>query len=250
VPKNRVSKKELKRPDQFVDFWTRTSVAVGNYASSHMRALVISLTTLATVVAGSVAISQISERRSVRAAEALAHAQRVANVEPTLPGSPPPDDGLPHLPTAMEQLEAALKEVDASFPPAGRGPLHAEAAVVRGSLLLDLDRAAEAVTTYEGLLPDNLDRRLRFLAHEGLGYSYERLGKLPEAKAAFDQLGNDSAGMDSFYKDRATYHQARLAELQSNPADAKRLYHEVLDKNPTTSLREEITNRLATLEMK
>ena len=57
-------------------------------------------------------------------------------------------------------------------------------------------------------------------------------------------------GLEGFYKDRALYHQARIAELRSNPADATRIYHEVLDKNPTTSLREEITNRLASLEMK
>jgi tetratricopeptide (TPR) repeat protein len=250
VPKRRLSKKELKQPDQFLDFWTRAGDAVWSYASSHMRALVVSLTTLATVIAGSIVISQVSERRSAAASEALAKAQRIANVEPPLPGSPPPDDGLPHLPTARAQVEAALKDLDAAFPPAGRGPLHAEAMIVRGSLLLDLDRAGEALTVYQGLLPDNVDKRLRFLAHEGLGYAYERLGKLPEAKDAFSKLGDDSAGMDNFYKDRALYHQARLAELQSNPADAKRIYHEVLDKNPTTSLREEITNRLATLEMK
>jgi tetratricopeptide (TPR) repeat protein len=249
VPKRRLSKKELKRPDQFVDFWTRVSTATGNYLSAHMRALVICLTALATVVAGSVAISQVSERRSIRAAEALAHAQRLANVDQT-PEATSADEGLPRLPTAKLQLEAALKDLDAAFAPSGHGPLHAEAMVVRGSLLLDLDRADEAVTTYQGLLPDNLDKRLRFLAHEGLGYAYERQGKLDDALGAFNKLGEDSAGMDGFYKDRALYHQARIAELRSNPTDAKRIYHEVLDKNPTTSLREEITNRLATLEMK
>ena len=97
MPKRRLSKKELKRPDQFVDFWTRAADAVGSYASSHMRAIVVSLTTLATVIAGSVVISQVSERRSEAAGEALAKAQRIANVEPSLPGSPPPDDGLPHI---------------------------------------------------------------------------------------------------------------------------------------------------------
>ena len=232
-----------------MDFWTRASTAAGNYLSSHMRALIISLTALATVVAGSVAISQVSERRSLRAGEALAHAQRLANVDQT-PESASADEGLPRLPTAKLQLEAALKELDAAFAPLARGPLHAEAMVVRGSLLLDSDRADEAVATYQGLLPDNLDKRLRFLAHEGLGYAYERLGKLDDALASFNKLGDDAGGMDGFYKDRALYHQARIAELRSNPAEAKRIYHEVLDKTPTTSLREEITNRLATLEMK
>jgi tetratricopeptide (TPR) repeat protein len=250
VPKRKISKKELKRPDQFVDFWTRASNLVGEYVGSHSRALIISLTALGTVIGGSVLMTQVSERRAVRAAEALDRVQRIAAVEMPVPGvTPPTDDGLPHLPTEKAQLEAALKELDASFGPS-HGPLHSEAMVVRGSLLLDLDRAGEAIATYQALLPDNLDRRLRFLAQEGLGYGYEHEGKLAEAQAAFSKLGEDAGGMDGFYKDRALYHQARISELRSNPADATRIYHEVLDKNPTTSLREEITNRLAALEMK
>jgi tetratricopeptide (TPR) repeat protein len=252
VAKRRLSKKELKRPDQFVDFWTRATNAVADYLASHSRALVISLTALATVIGGSVVMTQVSERRAVRAAEALDRVQRIAAVEMAVPGAPTPpsDDGLPHLATEQAQLEAALKELDASFSPSSRGPLHAEAMLVRGSLLLNLDRAGEAITTYQALLADSLDRRLRFLAQEGLGYGYEHEGKLAEAQGAFAKLGDDAGGMEGFYKDRALYHQARIAELRSNPADATRIYHEVLDKNPTTSLREDITNRLAALEMK
>ncbi|HEY6476105.1 MAG TPA: hypothetical protein VI456_05950 [Polyangia bacterium] len=250
MPKRKLSKKDLKRPDQFVSFWTRASTVVGGYVASHSRALIISLTALATVIGGSVAMTQVSERRAVRAAEALDRVQRIAAVDVSSPGmTPPASDGLPHLPTAKAQLEAALKELDAAFGPS-HGPLHAEAMLVRGSLLLNLDRAGEAITTYQALLADSLDRRLRFLADEGLGYGYEHEGKLAEAQAAFAKLGDDAGGMDGFYKDRALYHQARIAELRSNPADATRIYHEVLDKNPTTSLREEITNRLAALEMK
>jgi tetratricopeptide (TPR) repeat protein len=253
VPKRRISKKELKQ-DEFVDFWTRTSNVVGGYVAGHSRALIIGLTALATVIAGSVGMTQFSERRAVRAQEALDRVQRIAAVDvtPPTPGVTPPatDDGLPHLATQKEQLEAALKELDAAFGPSSRGPLHAEAMLVRGSLLLSLDRAGEAITTYQALLADTLDKRLRFLAEEGLGYGYEHEGKLAEAQGAFAKLGDDAGGMDGFYKDRALFHQARIAELKSNPADAKRIYHEVLDKNPTTSLREEITNRLAALELK
>ncbi|HVV16160.1 MAG TPA: tetratricopeptide repeat protein, partial [Polyangia bacterium] len=185
----------------------------------------------------------------IHAAEALDRAQRIAGAETASPGAPPTDDGLPHLATTKEQLDAALKDLDASFS-SSRGPLHAEAMLVRGSLLLNLDRAPEAVTVYQALLADKLDSRLHFLADEGLGYAFERQGKLDDAQAAFAKLGDDAGGMGGFYKDRARYHQARLAELRSNPAEAKRLYQEVLDKNPTTSLRDDIDNRLAALELK
>jgi hypothetical protein len=115
---------------------------------------------------------------------------------------------------------------------------------------MSLDRADEAAAGYQKLLDGKLDARLRFLAREGLGYAHERKGKLQEAAAVFAKLGDDAAGMTGFYKDRARYHAARLAEMQGNPAEAIRIYREVLDKTPTTSLRDEITNRLALLELK
>jgi tetratricopeptide (TPR) repeat protein len=251
VAKHKISKKELQQPDQFVDFWTRATHAAGTWASEHSRALVISFTALVTVVVGSIVLSQVSQRRSSHAAEALDHVERTAAAEPATAGTTPPDDGVPHLGTARDQLQAALKELDEKFG-SGHGPLAAEAGLVRGRLLLDLGRAPEAASTFQTLIDGKLDARLRFLAREGLGYAYEAQGKLAEAGSTFAQLGDDAsrAGLQGFYKDRALYHQARLAELGSNPADAARLYHEVLDKFPTTTLRDEILNRIAALEMK
>jgi tetratricopeptide (TPR) repeat protein len=253
VPKRKISKKELKelkQPDQFVDFWSRASASVGAWASANTRALVVGVTALATVIVGAVVLSQVSQHRASTAAEGLDRVQKIAAADLLLPGATAPDDGLPHLGSVREQLEAALKELDSRF--AGHGPLAAEAGLVRGRLLLDLDRAPEAVSTFQALLGDKLDARLRFLAREGLGYAYEREGKLAEARSTFTQLADDGAraGLEGFYKDRALYQQARLSEVQSNPAEATRLYHEVLDKFPTTSLRDEITNRIAALEMK
>ncbi len=251
MPKRKINKKELQQPDQFVDFWTRASQTAGTWASQHTRALVISLTALVTVIVGSVVLSQVSHRRAAAAAGALDLAERTAAAEPAAAGATPPDDDVPHLGTVRDQEQAALKDLDDKFG-SGHGPLSAEAGLVRGRLLLDLGRAPEAVSTFQALVDGKLDARLRFLAREGLGYAYEAQGKLAEAGSTFAQLGDDAsrAGLEGFYKDRAAYHQARLAELRSNPADAARLYHEVLDKYPTTSLRDEIQNRIAALEMK
>lgn len=251
MPKRKISKKELQQPDQFVDFWTRATTAAASWASAHQRALVVSVTALVTVVVGSVVLSQVSQRRASHAAEALDRGEKIAAAEPAVPGATAPDDGVPHLGSARDQDEAALKQLDEKFG-SGRGPLAAEAGLVRARLLLDLGRAAEAASAFQGLLDGKLDARIRFLAREGLGYAQEAQGKLAEADSTFSQLGEDAtrAGLQGFYKDRALYHQARLAELRSNPADAARLYHEVLDKFPTTTLRDEIQNRIAALELK
>jgi tetratricopeptide (TPR) repeat protein len=251
VVAKKLTKKALKQPDQFVGFWQIAGERVGRFVAGNRRVLVIGISALVTVMVGIVATSVIQDQRAGKASVALDRAQRIAGAELTssLPPRNDKNDSIPKFATEKERLEGALKELDGQFG-SGRGPLRQEAGLVRGSLLLSLDRADEAQALYEKLLASKLDGRLRFLAREGLGYAYEKKGKLAEAQATFSKLGADSARLGDFYKDRARYHEARLAELQGNPGEAARIYHEVLDKNPTTSLREEISSRLAQLELK
>ncbi|HEY7370987.1 MAG TPA: tetratricopeptide repeat protein [Polyangia bacterium] len=245
----KLSKKALKQPDQFVGFWQVQSQRLGRFAAENAKVLVIGASALATVIAGSVVMSYVQESRAERATTALARVQKIASAELTPAGPPAKTDAIPHFATEKERLEGALKELDAHFG-SGRGPLAPEATLVRSGLLLDLGRTDEAQAGYEKLLEGKLDARLRFLAREGLGYAYERKGKISEAQATFAKLGSDAAALGDFYKDKARFHEARLAEQQGNPGEAVRIYHEVLDKHPSTSLRDEISGRLALLELK
>jgi tetratricopeptide (TPR) repeat protein len=249
VAPKKLTKKALKQPDQFIGFWQLATARIARLAAENAKALVVGLSALATVAIGLIVLSFVNEGRAGRASAALDRAQRIAGAEPAAPGAPPKTDSIPRFATDKERLEGALSSLDGHFA-SKRGPLADEAALVRGNLLLSLGRADEAQPIYEKLLSGRLDARLRFLAREGLGYAFEKKGKLAEAQATFAKLGTDATTLGTFYKDRARYHEARLAELQGNPAEAARIYHEVLDKNPTTSLREEISNRLALLELK
>lgn len=245
----KLTKKALKQPDQFVGFWQIAGARLGRFAAENAKVLVISISALATLAVGSVVTSWIAEGRAARASAALDRVERIEAAELAPAGSTAKSDAIPQFATEKERAEGALAALDGHFK-SNRGPLGAEAALVRGRLLLDLGRAEEAQTTYERLLSGKLDARLKFLAHEGLGYALEKKGKVPEAQAAFAKLGGDAASLGGFYKDRARYHDARMAELQGNPGEAARIYHEVLEKNPTTSMRDEISSRLALLELK
>jgi tetratricopeptide (TPR) repeat protein len=250
VAKQKGIKKELKRPDEFVSFWTRFGDQASRFYAANRRPVVVGATALATLIAGSIAYSAVAERNAVRSTQALERVHKIATADLVPAGSPPKDDGVPHFATEKERVEAALKELDAFRAAEPRSDLRPEAELRRGELLLALDRSDEAIATYDGLLHGKLDERLRFLAREGLGYAWERKGDLDKAQAQFAQLDEDAAALPGFYKDRALYQKARITELKGNRDEAARLYHEVLDKNPTTSLRDDITNRLAVLELK
>ena len=193
-------RKELKQPDEFVSFWTHAAERANRFAQERRRSLIMGSTMLVTVVIGSIVFANISERHAKTATDTLARIERMSTAElrpegapATKPdGSPLSDDGVPHFKTEKERAGATLKELDAFISTSGN-PLRNEARLQRGPLLLSLGRADEAVSTYQELLGGRLDDRLRFLAHEGLGYALEAKGDLTGAVAAFVKLGEDAA---------------------------------------------------------
>jgi tetratricopeptide (TPR) repeat protein len=267
-----LTKKELKRPDQFVSFWTHFSSRAGAFLSARRKPALISIGVLAGVVTATVIYGEMSERASVRASLALARVEKIASADllPAEGAAEAKDDGLPHFKTDRERLQAALQEVEGFLAAEPRSPLRREAQLQKAGFLLDLQRPGDAIPIYTDLLASRLDKNLRFMAEEGLGYGYEAKGDLDQAQAAFARLGDGPQGeseaksggnkSDSksdakseaapFYRDRALYHQARMAERKGNPTEAIKLYKEALDKAPQTSLRDEIANRLAVLEPK
>jgi len=252
-----IDRKELKKPDQFVSFWTKVSSDAARVLASQGRAVALGAGALAVVIVATVAFTQVRARRAEHASQSLARVDRIATAD-LLPadGTAPAvnEDDVPRFKTDKERLEGALKELDAFIAANPGSGLRAEALLHRGSYLLGLQRYDDAVVAYTQLLGGSLEPSLRFLAQEGLGYAFEARGDLDKAADAFARLGDlaskDSGKAEGFYLDRALYHKARIAEIKGNRADAAKLYREVLDKAPGTSLRDEISNRLAVLESK
>jgi tetratricopeptide (TPR) repeat protein len=260
VGKHKKIVKELKRPDQFVDFWTRTSHAIVAAVGPRRKPAIAVVVALAVVFVGSAIINAWDAGRRVTASRSLTHIQKMANAE-LLPAphegkdgetkdvdAKDPKDDVPRFKTAGERQAAVLKELDQFLANGAASGLKAEALIMRGATLLDAGRRDDAIASYQAALSSKLDPRLRFLAHEGLGYAYEGKGDLEKARAAFGQLAGDATEFHGFYQDRALYHQARLSEIKGDKAAAVKAYRQILDKAPDTSMKDEIVDRLAVLE--
>jgi hypothetical protein len=247
-----IDRKDLKNPDQFVSFWTK----FGAYVGANRKAIIAGVAAALVVGLGSWIGSNMMAKKAATVSRDFARIERIATAE-LLPASgeapkteaPKPDDGLPHFKTDQLRLEAALHEADTFLGAHGSSSLADEAMVLKAKYLMSLDRAKEALPIYQGL-QSALDRRLRFLAQEGLGYALEATGQTDAALTAFNSMADDAQNAGGFYKDRALYHKARLLEKKGSGKDAQKLLHEILDKTPTTPLREEINDRLAALEGK
>jgi len=246
--------KELKQPDHFVDFWTRTWNRAVEVLGPRKKPLFAGLGALLGVVTAGAIFQKIDDDKKVDASEAFASIEKTANADldtgTPSPLKDPKDDDAPHFKTAAERQTAVLKQEEDFLAKYRSTDLKDEALVVKGGQLLDAGRYDDAIAAFDAAIAAKLDARLRFLADEGKGYAYEGKGDFDKAAAAFATLDDDAKHFQGFYRDRAIYQKARMTERKGDPAGAVKLYKEVLEKMPDSLLHDEITDRLAVLEAK
>jgi predicted negative regulator of RcsB-dependent stress response len=244
----RYTRKELKKEDEFVSFWHR----LYEQMQGSFRAIAIGLVSAALVIVGSSAWSHHSQRVQSDASATLSRAMKMYTTD-LVPDDEAgkkaqAEDDIPRFKTADERRKATLAELDQVLSKFGGTGAAREAELVRASVIYDGEQYEEAIKAYgDFLAKTDSDNRLRFLAREGRGYAYEATGKLDLALDEFRKLETEASDI---YGDRAQYHQGRILEKKGDKAGAEKMYKAVLEKTPATSLREEISNRLAGLEGK
>ena len=242
----RYTRKELRRPDEFVSFWQRAY----NLLQGAGRPIVIGAVVAIAVIGGANALSSRSQSRESDASRALSHAMKVyaadlATDDEALKKLQQQEEDVPRYKSVDERRQATLAELDDLLRKQPGAGAAVEARLVRAGVLLDGGKWDEAITAYGDFLAQvGTDHRLRFLAREGRGYAYEGKGQLDQALNEFSKL----EGEGDLSKDRAQYHQARILEKKGDAKGAEKLYQAVLEKFPSTNLRDEIGNRLAALE--
>jgi tetratricopeptide (TPR) repeat protein len=242
--------KELKSPDHFVSFWSRA----GTWLGARKKAMTWAVGAAALIVAVSWALQSWRASGAEHASRDFARINKIATA-PLVPAAgetaatPPADPELPKLKTERERLEAALKEADRFLGSHGSSSLRDEALLLKARFLVGLDRAGEAVPIYTELV-GSLDRRLRFLALDGLAYAQEASGQIDKAVAAFGRVAEAAREQGNFLRDRALFNQARLLEGKGSGKEAEKIYRTILSEVPQTTLKEEVNARLAVLEGK
>jgi tetratricopeptide (TPR) repeat protein len=245
--------KELKRPDEFVSFWTH----FGAKLSEHRKKVIGALITV--VLAGAVGWGTIAYR-SAQAAKATAAFSRIERIAAAdlLPekadakdlASKSEEDDVPRFKTEKERLEAAIKEADAFVATYGREGLGRKALLGKAGRLLVLGQAGEAATIYETLAANQPDADLRAIEQAGAAAAHESAGKLDDALRTYTALADSSQRGGTFYVDIALFAKARILEEQGKGKEAEQALREILSKVPKTPLRQQIDDRLAVLSEK
>ncbi len=245
---SKIERKQLKQPDQFVSFWTKA----GTTLAARKKGIGIGAVALAAVIGVIWVAGSYVEGRQASESRAFARVEKIAMAGLITEGKDAPkfDDDLPHFKTETERQDAAAKELDAFLATHASSPLKNHGLLLRARFQLLAGKAADAVATYQQVLAGAMDKRLRFVAQEGLGMAHEAAGDKDKALGIFSALADEAQGAGSFYGDRALFDKARILVAKGNSKDAEKILHEILDKSPTSTLRDEINDRLAVLEGK
>lgn len=248
----RKSKTPIPQSDEFVSFWQRAY----DFISPYGRPIAFGGGALLVMLAVIWMTDRFFVVRKQSATEMLGRVVRIYQAE-LLPDETKPEDAkakevkdtkdadIPRFKTAKERAEAALAELDKLIKEAGSSGAAEAAQLVRAGALFDLGRYTDAEAAYRGFLDQvSKNDKLALVAREGIGLSMEAQGKLDAALGSYQEM--EKTGGDA-YRDRAQFAQARVIAKKGDKKKAFDMYKQILDKSPTTPLREEIQAKQAQL---
>ena len=234
------TRKQLRKPDEFISISMRLWAAVRRHASRVLAMIVVAI----LIIGGVWTWSYFADAKASKATGTLSRAFDIYNqtIFPTVDKLPPTDDGIPRFRTRKGKLEAADKEFSKALDEAG-GKLEAMTLLMRASVRYDQRRYAEALKDYQDFLSKNDDESYRYLAQEGIAYCHEGRKSLDKALSNFRKLPRDGER-----KWAAIYHEARILAKQGKKKDAAKLLRQVIDKALDKTLVNRASDHLAQLE--
>ena len=212
-------KKLLKEPDEFITF----SEKALKWAESHVKLLIIIVSSLVLVLAGGLSLRAYLDYRDNAASQALG----VSFGQYLLALSGQEDN------KKMQEAEASLAKVVAEY---GATPAGLQARLALGNLLLENGQWSKAESAFRELCEEpETPPEIAPLAWQGLAQSLEGQKKLGEAAEAYQDAARVCGPSLSvvFQLDRA-----RVLAAKGDKAEAEKLYRQVMNANLTPGIRQ------------
>lgn len=222
MPKRKIAKKELVRPDEFLSFTTRAF----NFVKDRRNQFAYAAIGLVLLAFAWWAWQKYQQRYERQAAIQLNQASQLIATA-FLPS--PPGSTSTNQKAKIEEGIAALNSLLAQFP---RSRLMAPALLYLGDARYRLREYDQAIFTYQKVLDlPKLDPGLRALTYNALGYAY--LAKNDYATAA-NYFSQASSSPTLFLKEQALFNQAQAYEKANNLNKAREAYRQLVREFPTT----------------
>jgi tetratricopeptide (TPR) repeat protein len=243
--KSKLTRKELKAPDEFITVTTKGL----DWVAAHGRKLVVAGVALVVLVAGLWAWQHLSKRGEFAAsgdfAEALDVYRRPLKGER---GADEQDEVRKPFESAKARAQAALEKFLAVVDRHRGAPVAQLAQLYIGNCQYTLGEPDKAIAAYEAFLAAPVDQpHLRALALENLGYAHERKKDHAKALEAFERLSREK-----ILGERGLYHVARVHAQNGDKVKAKDYYQKALEKAKQEKVdwfAQEIESKLALLEL-
>jgi tetratricopeptide (TPR) repeat protein len=240
VAKRKYTRKQLRKPDEFISFWSRVVEVARENASRVIVTIVVAI----LIVAGVWTWSYFSDARAARATADFTKAFEIYNqaIFPMEAKLPPTEDGIPRFKTQKAKLAAAEKEFTAAMKTAGSS-LAPVAQLMRAGTRYELGKYDEAIADYKAYLAKGDVEQLRYSANEGIGYCYEASKQWDKALQAFRKLPRDGER-----KWLALYHEGRVLAAKGQKEDAVKVLKEVVEKAKSSAVQNRAGEQLALIE--
>ncbi len=250
-PESKMSRKEMKAPDEFQKFGAQAMPAMVKYEK-----LIVAVIMGGVLVAGIFAVvSHFNDKSQAAAvndyAATLKVLQRQVNPNPPaakepVAGEPVPEPEDPPFKSEAEKDDAVIKVLTEFRAKAAGSRASSSAALPLGQALLRAGKPAEALAAFDDYLKgsDPADP-LRPTALEGRGYALEEKKDFDQALTAFDQLARENKS--DFMKGMGLYHRGRVLLLQGKADEGAKQLVEVPNVAPNTAAARLAADRIALL---
>ena len=239
----KVSRKELKEPDEFLSFTVRAL----RWMNEQKVALIVGATAVIVVVLGTFAWRWYSLSKEKAASVDFIKAREILDARVI-----PRDDaaGTSSADGTFSSQDDKFRAAIAEFEQVAKSHSNSATAALATYYVAEYSRRAgdydKAISNFKNYLKsEGPSGELAAFAVEGIAASLEAQGKQDQAAQQYQRLTEPPFDMQP---DRGLFHVARLEQKAGRIDEAVRLYNDIVEKYPKTTYMREIQDRLSVLE--